>query len=84
MIKRKFKSFSGEDIIRMRKFFRETQEEFAKPLYVSAYTVQSWELGRRNPSPHVCFLIAEREEEMLASIEHNRLNHSKGRATLKR
>ena len=37
------------DIVALRAFVGLTQEDFAKALGISVYTLRNWEQGRRNP-----------------------------------
>ena len=40
---------SGEDIAALRNFVGLTQEEFARAIEISVYTLRNWEQGRRKP-----------------------------------
>jgi DNA-binding XRE family transcriptional regulator len=51
------KSISGNDIYQWRSAYNLTQQQAAGILGVALVTVQSWEIGRRNPPVHIGLLI---------------------------
>lgn len=59
------KSFTGQEIKKMRKRFGLTQQELADKLGVSQQLVSYWETGQREPNLEHQALLAEFEREML-------------------
>ena len=58
------KSFSGQEILEMRKRLGLTQQELADKLGVSQQLVSYWETGQREPKKEHQALLAEFEREM--------------------
>jgi len=58
---------SGEDVAALRRFVDLTQEEFARAMGISVYTLRNWEQGRRRPDgPAVALLrIAARHPRII-------------------
>lgn len=48
----------GEEIKRMRKELKMTQEDFAEKIGVNRNTLQNWELGKTAPAESYCALMA--------------------------
>jgi len=84
MRKREFKVFSAAEIKKIRIFFCWSRADLADKVGVTPHAVKSWELGIRNPSVPVGYLLQGIEQEMLARIQAAQDDHSKGRAILKR
>jgi len=84
MRKREFKVFSAAEIKKIRIFFCWSRADMADKVGVSPHAVKSWELGQRNPSIPVSYLLQDIEQRMIDKIQAAADDHSKGRAILKR
>lgn len=64
MEKLKFINYSSTEIQAMRKFLKESREEFGRYFFVSAKTVKSWEIGKREPGPSVFVILQLLDNEI--------------------
>jgi len=56
---------SVDKIAKARDFLKMTRRQFGDLFGVSEWTVWAWETGRRNPSPSVYIILAQRLPEAI-------------------